>query len=122
MIVAARGYPSAVPDSRLQIDVDFDTVPAVVRLLGEIDVDTAAQVGGVLTAAAEAGHDLVLDMSGVEFMDSAGLNLLLSLRKQGRFTLRGLSERALRLFQLTGLYEVFDIDAAGAEPSARSGR
>ena len=110
-----------MPEPRLAAAIDVDTVPAVVRLRGEIDVETAAQVQDVLVKAAEAGHDLVLDMSGVEFMDSAGLNLLLSLRKQGRFTLRGLSERALRLFQLTGLYEVFDVDVDDAPVAQAAG-
>jgi anti-sigma B factor antagonist len=90
--------------------VHRDAIPLVVSLSGEIDVDTAGELRGTLEELSSPDQDIVLDMNGVEFMDSSGLGLLLAMRKRGRFSLRGLSDRAMRLFQLTGLYEVLDIE------------
>jgi len=104
------GVSSPAPlEPRLTVTVDHDLIPVVVRLAGEIDVQTAGQLRETLDELSRGLHDVVLDMSGVEFMDSAGLGLLLSARKRGRITLRGLSDRAVRLMQMTGLYEAFDL-------------
>ncbi len=94
---------------RLTIDVDHESIPVVVKVAGEIDVQTAGQLRETLEELSRGSHDVVLDMAQVEFMDSTGLGLLLSARKRGRLSLRGLSDRALRLMQMTGLYETFDI-------------
>jgi anti-anti-sigma factor len=101
--------PSDPP--RLTVTIDRESIPVIVILAGEIDVETAEGLRDTLDDLSRGTHDVVLDMHQVEFMDSSGLGLLLAARKRGRFTLRGLSDRALRLFQMTGLYEVFDIQS-----------
>lgn len=59
---------------------------ATVSAAGEIDLSTADELRtAVTTAAAEGTDKLVLDLTGVEFIDSAGLGGLLELRS----TLRG---------------------------------
>jgi anti-anti-sigma factor len=47
------------------------------RLEGELDIATADDLGEVLREAAMADDPLVLDFSGVSFMDSSGLRVLL---------------------------------------------
>ncbi|WP_328619362.1 STAS domain-containing protein [Streptomyces sp. NBC_00354] len=49
-----------------------------VALAGELDFHTAGQVEPRLTALAASGHrSLVLDLSGISFCDSAGIDLFL---------------------------------------------
>ncbi len=49
-----------------------------VTLAGELDFHTAGQVEPRLTALAASGHrSLVLDLSGISFCDSAGIDLFL---------------------------------------------
>ncbi len=104
---------------RLSVDVDHDSIPVVVKVAGEIDVQTAGRLRETLEELSRGRHDVVLDMAEVEFMDSTGLGLLLSARKRGRLSLRGLSDRALQLMQMTGLYETFEIAPDGStEPSS----
>ena len=87
----------------------------VIRLRGEIHVSTAPEFAQRLTTAIESGRTrIVLDMSGVEFIDSTGLSVLLNglrLVRQlhGRMALVTSNPTVLRLFHITSLNETFDI-------------
>ena len=60
-----------------------------------------------------AYRDLTLDLSGVTFMDSAGLGVILgryrilSLRG-GKLTVCGMSSAIDRIFRMSGLYAIVD--------------
>jgi anti-sigma B factor antagonist len=50
-----------------------------VRALGSLDLATTAELDAKLTELCAAGHDLIIvDLGGLDFMDSSGLRLLLS--------------------------------------------
>lgn len=89
--------------------------PHVIRVDGEIHVTTAPAFAAGLTEAIEGGQThVVLDMTGVEFIDSTGLSVLLNgLRlvnqKRGRLALVCANPTVLRLFQITKLDGTFDI-------------
>jgi anti-sigma B factor antagonist len=51
----------------------------VVIVQGEIDMATAPQLAGCL--ADHADHDVVVDLSGVPFLDSSALSVLVHARK-----------------------------------------
>lgn len=57
---------------------------AVVALRGELDVADAASVAAALTAAAARASELIVDLAGLEFIDSSGLAALVLARKQAR--------------------------------------
>jgi anti-sigma B factor antagonist len=94
----------------------------IIEVSGEIHVSTAPEFAQRLSAAIDSGQTaVVLDMAGVEFIDSTGLSVLLNgLRlvnqMQGRMALVCTNPTVLRLFQITSLVETFDIfdDRAGA--------
>ena len=87
----------------------------VICVSGEIHVSTAPQFSARLTDAIESGKlALVLDMSGVEFIDSTGLSVLLNglrrvTRQRGRLALVCTNPTVLRLFEITRLISTFDI-------------
>ena len=87
----------------------------VVQVVGEIDVYTAPQLRERLDQEIEAGrHDLVVDLSGVSFMDSTGLGVLVGRLKQirlndGSMKLVCAHDRVLKVFVITGLDKVFAI-------------
>jgi len=89
----------------------------VIRLRGEIHVSTAPEFAQRLSAAIDSGKtEIVLDMSGVEFIDSTGLSVLLNglrlvTQMQGRLAIVCANPTVLRLFQITSLHETFDIFA-----------
>ncbi|WP_116026632.1 STAS domain-containing protein [Thermomonospora umbrina] len=88
---------------------------AVVTATGELDLYTAPRLQ---TALATVLHDravsVVVDLSGVEFCDSTGMNVLLGAMKRlndrgGSFELAGPRPSVRRIFQVTGLDTVFTI-------------
>jgi len=57
---------------------------AVVALRGELDIADAASVAAALTAVAARARELIVDLSGLEFIDCSSLTALLLAREQAR--------------------------------------
>ena len=99
---------------------DYDDV-TVVELQGELDGDVAELFQNTITdiiAKRKAG--IVLDMSGVGFIDSRGLEQLLWSRdycnqNKREFRLAGLDENCMRILEITRLENEFDHYAELAE-------
>jgi anti-sigma B factor antagonist len=83
----------------------------VVSLSGELDLTNAARVQSVIEDMIAAGTGrLVVEMSGLEFMDSSGLALLVSVaRRVPEVELRDPSPIVRRLIELTGLGEILKV-------------
>ena len=88
---------------------DGDTVTLL--LAGELDIATAGRVEALLTGA-EAGdaRQIVLDLSGLTFMDSTGVRLVLaahirSREDSGRLALVRGPDAVHRVFELSGVAE-----------------
>ena len=85
---------------------------------GEIDVATSPKLREHLYAAIDGGaRELVLDLSGLGFIDSSGLGVLVAALKHmreldGELILAGLQQPALRVFEITDLTELFTIEPA----------
>ena len=87
----------------------------VVQVTGEIDVYTAPLLREELASLIDAEHrELVVDLTGVGFLDSTGLGVLVGALKKVR-TLGGdlrlviNSEKVLKVFRITALTQVFTI-------------
>ena len=99
-------------------DVDGRTIVAVG---GEIDVYTAPKLRDKITELVAAGtYHLVVDMEGVEFLDSTGLGVLVGGLKrvrahEGSLRLVCTQERILKIFRITGLTKVFPIHTSVEE-------
>ena len=103
-------------------EVDGRTIVAVG---GEIDVYTAPKLRDKITElVADGTYDLVIDMEGVEFLDSTGLGVLVGGLKKvrahdGTLQLVLTQDRLLKIFRITGLAKVFVIhDSADAALAA----
>jgi len=87
----------------------------VVEVSGEIDVYTAPRLRETLISLVDAGnYHLIVDMEGVEFLDSTGLGVLVGGLKRvrahdGVIDLVCTQGRILRIFRITGLSKVFSI-------------
>jgi anti-sigma B factor antagonist len=87
----------------------------VISVVGEIDVYTAPTLRERLNELVAAGrYDLVVDMQGVEFLDSTGLGVLVGGLKrvrshEGSLCLVCDQEKILKVFRITGLTKVFPI-------------
>ncbi len=101
----------------LTIDIkkDREGDALVFRLRGSFDIATAPSVRAALMDAANEGkHDLIVDLSGVEFLDSTGLGALIGSHRRasengGHVTLVVADGPISRLLNITGLLRVFPV-------------
>ena len=98
----------------------------IVEVVGEIDVYTAPELREQLAELVDSGrHDIIVDMQGVEFLDSTGLGVLVGGLKRirqhdGSMNLVCTQERILKIFRITGLTKVFPIHESVAAAVAAS--
>jgi anti-sigma B factor antagonist len=87
---------------------------AVIALPEEVDITNAGRVGAELASVLEAGPRLlVVDMTGTQYCDSAGLQALVRAQQQAAAGGTGLrlatsTAAVLRVMQLTGADQVID--------------
>ena len=88
---------------------------AVVLLSGELDASTAGQLYEQLAELTREGVvHVALDISGLEFMDSTGLSVVIAEHKRtsasgGELVILSPQSQVQRLFEITGLTEVLHI-------------
>lgn len=93
---------------------DFSRVQ-LVEVIGRVDNDSAATLDqSVEKALASGRNQIILDLSGVQYMNSAGLRELVQLWKRvqntgGTLIVANPSERVKRVLDLVGLETVFRI-------------
>jgi anti-sigma B factor antagonist len=87
----------------------------VVEVSGRIDSATAPDLAEVLNGLTDEGQcNLVLDMSDVEFISSAGLRALIDTQKtchrrgRGKLVLADVPEHIYEAFDLAGFVALFD--------------
>jgi anti-sigma B factor antagonist len=99
----------------LIIDVTDDS-PALVTLAGELDAFSSRQLQHRLDEVIDAGqHDLLIDLAALDFIDSTALGVLIGARRQARLhggdvRLQGVTAVAKRVFDVTGLSQVFSVE------------
>jgi anti-sigma B factor antagonist len=112
------------PDFELT-EEEIDETRVILRVVGEIHATTAPEFSERLNAAIAQGRTgVVLDLTGVEFIDSTGLSVLLNglrrvTRVRGTLVLACANPTVLRLFEITKLDSTFEIVADCDEAVAR---
>jgi anti-sigma B factor antagonist len=112
------------PDFELT-EEEIDETRVILRVVGEIHATTAPEFSERLNAAIAQGRTgVVLDLTGVEFIDSTGLSVLLNglrrvTRVRGTMVLACANPTVLRLFEITKLDSTFEIVADCDEAVAR---
>ena len=88
----------------------------IVTVSGEVDVCVAGPLQQALARIMrERGAGLLLDVSGVSFMDCAGLRVLLTIRRRaelrgGSMRLIAVSRAVCRIIELTGAREALAVE------------
>ncbi|WP_173917757.1 STAS domain-containing protein [Halobacillus sp. Marseille-Q1614] len=100
----------------LTIDVTNKEKIATVALSGEVDAFTAPKLKDtLLPLTKEEGQTVEVDLQDVNYMDSTGLGVFISALKSTKehntsLQLINMQDRVYRLFKITGLTEIMDID------------
>lgn len=87
----------------------------IVIIEGEIDSSSASEVTETIIPLATEKSKIILDMTKVDYMSSAGLRTLLSIHRQaiaknGKLTLVGLSEDIKDTMSVTGFLNFFTVN------------
>jgi anti-sigma B factor antagonist len=104
---------------------ELDERTVVIKVAGEIHATTAPEFSTRLNNAIEGGKtSVVLDLTGVEFIDSTGLSVLLNglrrvTRVRGVMVIACANPTVLRLFEITKLDSTFEILAGCDDAIAR---
>jgi len=114
----------------LGLDVTERGKFAVLSVHGEVDVYTAPKFRErLIELVSEGKHHIVVDLEGVDFLDSTGLGVLVGGLKRlrshdGDLTLVCTQSRILKVFEITGLTKVFaihsSVDEAVGEDAKKS--
>jgi anti-sigma B factor antagonist len=110
------------------IEINVETIPpqtgtgttaviSVVRVIGEIDAASAATAQQKILLLSAPGCKIILDMSKVAYMSSAGLRMLLSIYRQisgnkGKVVLLGLSDELTETMSMTGFLGYFTVESS----------
>jgi anti-sigma B factor antagonist len=97
---------------KLSLETTVGRMATVVALRGELDLAGAVALERELAAIEDAGA-VVLDLRGVEFMDSSGLRVIAIATQQARALGRRLAlvpgiEQVMRVFEITRMRERLD--------------
>jgi anti-anti-sigma factor len=93
----------------------------VVRLEGEVDGSNAGEVERAVAAAARGADPLVVDLSGLEYLDSQGLRWIATLSAEARRAGAALvlvappGSFASRVLELAGMTEALDVRTEAPE-------
>ncbi|HHV54124.1 MAG TPA: anti-sigma factor antagonist [Firmicutes bacterium] len=111
------------------MNLSLETIEDVllVRMRGELDLETAAKFRVLVEEALDHRpglKHLILDVSGLSFIDSSGLGAILGRYRQfaergGRVFVVGVQPGVGRLLELSGLFRVVEVAATAEEALAR---
>lgn len=98
----------------MEINITDSDQIKIIEVSGDIDANTAPTAQQEILPVAKAGSPILLDLSEVPYMSSAGLRVLLSVYRQVTaeeipFVLVGLSEEIQDTMSVTGLLDFFTI-------------
>ena len=101
----------------MELGIDVRTVDShsVVDVKGEIDVYTAPKLREkLIELVSEGSYEVVVNLEGVDFLDSTGLGVLVGALKRvkahdGNLSLVCTQDKILKIFKITGLTKVFPI-------------
>ena len=85
-----------------------------VALNGRLDTTTAPQLEGEVQPDLPGVTELNFDFSGLEYISSAGLRVLLScqkiMNKQGSMVIRNANEDICEVFEITGFSDILTVE------------
>jgi anti-sigma B factor antagonist len=104
----------ATPTRHARFHIE-ETEPAVVHVEGEVDAGNGIELQALLDRAFETSPDVVIvEMSGLDFIDSVGLGVLVTAHNRGAtegigFQIHDLPDHCRRVFEITSLVDVLDL-------------
>jgi anti-sigma B factor antagonist len=101
----------ASPPEEFAMSVDDRDGRAYVTLRGELDIATAPELEQLINERLDSGREVVVDLRGLEFMDSSGIRVLVAGHtRAGRSGTRLVVVRAAGTSAVAKIVEVSGLD------------
>ena len=98
----------------LNIEKTTNASELTVSLTGRLDTTTAPELEKELKASLDGVTTLVIDMTALDYISSAGLRVLLSaqktMNKQGEMKVVHVNETIMEIFEVTGFSDILTIE------------
>ena len=98
----------------LNINKNVEGEKALLKPEGRIDTVTAPEMENAIHEVLPMIKELVLDFSGLEYISSAGLRVLLSAQKavdgSGKMKITNVNETIMEIFDITGFSDILTIE------------
>ena len=95
----------------INVERDFELV--TLAITGRLDTTTAPNLESVINELSDDTKELIFDMSGVEYISSAGIRVLLGAYKKmntnhGIMRIEKANDMVREVFEMTGLLELLE--------------
>ena len=97
----------------MTINIERELGIVTLKITGRLDTTTSPNLDSVINELPEDTKELVFDMSGVEYISSAGIRVLLRAYKkmntnQGKTRIENVNDIVREVFEMTGLSEMIN--------------
>ena len=95
----------------INVERDFELV--ALEITGRLDTTTAPNLESAINELSQDTKELIFDMSGVEYISSAGIRVLLGAYKkinsaQGKIRIEKVNDMVREVFEMTGLSQMLE--------------
>jgi anti-sigma B factor antagonist len=99
----------------VEINTTIDGANATIAIVGNLTVVTAPKLEAAFAALPGDASDLVLDLSNLDYVASAGLRVVVSQaksmqRKGGSMRITNPNDEVMEVFDVTGLVDILEIE------------
>lgn len=98
----------------MTIEKKVENEKVTLKVAGRLDTTTAPELEAELDGAIGDAKDLVFDLSGLEYISSAGLRVILKAQKamntKGSMKLTGVNDSIMEVFDITGFLDILTIE------------
>ena len=97
----------------MTINIERELGLVTLKITGRLDTTTSPNLDSVINELPEDTKELVFDMSGVEYISSSGIRVLLRAYKkmntnQGKTRIENVNDIVREVFEMTGLSEMIN--------------
>lgn len=98
----------------MNIEKKMNGSELTIELVGRLDTTTAPKLEQELKESISGVENLILDFTGLVYLSSAGLRVLLAaqkiMNKQGSMVIRNVNETIADIFEVTGFVDILTIE------------
>ena len=98
----------------MTIEKKIENEDVTLLITGRLDTTTAPELEKTLDGMLDGTNELVFDMTGLEYISSAGLRVILKAQKamntQGSMKLTGVNDSIMEVFDITGFLDILTIE------------